>query len=160
MPTDLTCYRPLVIQSVTWNLDVQYPYPFDALLGVLSIFSFDFLSTACMFKSSNLLSEVYFWSSVPVILSGLILFSYVTYAGRPGSDVEDLRSRHVYYALLLSYLTLPSVSLKQFQVSRDDPTNSNHLTIIDAHDDAGDGLRFNCGGSLLESRHRSYVRFS
>jgi hypothetical protein len=102
---------------VSWNLDVVYPYPFNSLLSLLSIFSFDFLSSACMFpKSSNLLSEVYMWSAVPVALSCCMFTSYLIQSIYLGADTDELRSRHTYYVLLMSYLALPSVSLKQFQV--------------------------------------------
>ena len=106
-----------VVQSVTWNLDVQYPYPFNSLLSLLSIFSFDFISSACMFpESANLLSEVYMWSSMPAASSCGLYLSYLIQLNRPGANFGDIRSRHIYYVLLMSYLTLPSVSLKQFQV--------------------------------------------
>jgi hypothetical protein len=106
-----------VIQSVTWNLDVQYPYPFSSLLSILSIFSFDFISSACMFpESANLLSEVYMWSAMPAALSTSLLLSYLARMSLPGANFDELRSQHTYYVLLMSYLTLPSVSLKQFQV--------------------------------------------
>ena len=101
---------------MTWNLDVVYPYPFSSLLSLLSVFSFDFLSSACMFESSNLLSEVYLWSAVPLALSGCILFSYRIQSCLDGASFDNLRSRYTYYVLLMSYLTLPSVCLKQFQV--------------------------------------------
>ena len=105
------------MQSVTWNLDVNYPYPFNSLLSMLSVFSFDFISSACMFpESANLLSNVYMWSSMPAALSGGLLFSYFVQSRCQGANIDDLRSRHTYYALLMSYLTLPTVSLKQFQV--------------------------------------------
>ena len=104
------------MQSVTWNLDVVYPYPFSSLLSLLSVFSFEFLSSACMFESSSLLSEVYLWSAIPVTLSGCFLFFYRIQSRQVGASIDDLRSRYTYYVLLMSYLTLPSVSLKQFQV--------------------------------------------
>ena len=105
------------MQSVSWNLDVNYPFPFNSLLSLLSVFSFDFVSSACMFpQSSNLLAEVYMWSAIPAALFCGLLLSYSVLVRRPGADVDDLRSRHTYYALLMSYLTLPSVSLKLLQV--------------------------------------------
>lgn len=66
--------------------------------------------------SSNLLSEVYLWSAVPLILSSGVILSYRIQIRRLGASVEELRSVHAYYVLLMSYMTLPSVCLKQFQV--------------------------------------------
>lgn len=68
-------------------------------------------------RSADLLTDVYMWSAVPVMLCALIYASLFFLSRRPGADVEELRSSHTYNALLLSYLTVPSVSLKQFQVS-------------------------------------------
>lgn len=96
---------------------MNFPYPFNSLLSGLSLFSFDFISSACMFpESSNLLSEVYLWTSMPAALAGGLLVSYSFRSRWPGADVHDLRNRHTYYVLFMSHLTLPSVSLKQFQV--------------------------------------------
>lgn len=88
------------------------------VLSVLSIFSFDFMSSACMFpQSADLLTDVYMRSALPVGLCALIGVSFYTLSRRPGANFEELRSSHTYNALLLSYLTVPAVSLKQFQVT-------------------------------------------
>lgn len=64
----------------------------------------------------SFLSEVYLFASIPAVLAGGLLLSYSFMAGRKGANVADLRTRFAYYLLLMSYLTLPPVSLKLFQV--------------------------------------------
>jgi hypothetical protein len=44
--------------------------------------------------------------------------SYLARSNMAMNDEAHLQSTHAYYLLLLSYLTLPSVSLKQFQASQ------------------------------------------
>lgn len=132
----LTVLMSAVIQSVAWNLDVRFPSPFSSFLPILSIFSFDFVSTACMFpQQSNIITEVYLWTSLPSVIIFIIGASFYIRSRLPSADYDRLTKTHVYYGksnailpastpdnnvtstvLLLSYLCLPSVSLKQLQV--------------------------------------------
>ena len=74
--------------------------------------------------SSNYFTETYLWSALPLILAFVILLYFAARAAClfVGSNSID-RSRHqsqlygscATYLLLMTYLVLPPVSLKQFQ---------------------------------------------
>lgn len=115
-----------IIQSCSWNLDVSFPPMFDALISLLSIFSFDFLSLECITKNSNQFTSVLLWSIGPILLAA---FNGVVYVfrlallkrGRRGaasspapaageSGHERLFRQHSYLFLMLTYLVLPPVS--------------------------------------------------
>jgi hypothetical protein len=98
---------------VTWSLDVNFPAPFKQMLSLLSVVSFDFLSLECLFEESNHFTSVYLWSLTPIALALVLVFVHFVRARRRGSTVTtaDL----TYQLLLLGYLVLPSVSLKQLQ---------------------------------------------
>jgi hypothetical protein len=83
------------------------------MLSLLSVFSFDFLSLECLFEESNHFTSVYLSSLVPIVLALLLIFVHSIRARVPGSTVTtaDL----TYQLLVLGYLVLPSVSLKQLQ---------------------------------------------
>jgi hypothetical protein len=83
------------------------------MLSLLSIFSFDFLSFECFFEKSNHFTSVYLWSLTPIALALVLIFVHCARARSAGSTVTtaDL----TYQLLLLGYLVLPSVSLKQLQ---------------------------------------------
>jgi hypothetical protein len=85
-----------IIQSVTWNLELQFPYPFSGLLSVLSFFSFDFLSTACLFPGeSDLLTQVYLWTTLPLASAFAVGLSYLARSNMPTSNVPQLQSTHL-----------------------------------------------------------------
>jgi len=107
-----------IIQSTSWNLAVNFPSPFKDMLNVLSIFSFDFLSLECLFENSDHYLTVFVWSAAPVFLAAFLVLVHVAggaftklTAGTAGSKTATLTFR----LLLLCYLVLPSVTLKQFQ---------------------------------------------
>lgn len=107
-----------IIESISWSLDVVFPYPYSKLMNGLSIFSFDFIPLDCLFKNSNHFTYVYIWSIVPILL---VLFIFVTYLIRNNQTRGDvslhykLVRQHSYAALLLSFVMLPPVSRVQLQ---------------------------------------------
>jgi hypothetical protein len=107
------------VQSVSWSIDVTFPSPFSEMMSVLSFFSFDFLSLECLFKKSNHFLSVYLWSSVPLCLAAMLVVVHFTRrAFWPSTDQMVTSTRNENLAtrlLLLGYLVLPSVSLKQLQ---------------------------------------------
>ena len=118
-----------IIQSCSWNLDVPFPPMFDALISLLSIFSFDFLSLECITKNSNQFTSVLLWSIGPILLAALNGVVYVCRLallkrGRRGaassvpaagqSAHERLFQQHSYSFLMLTYLVLPPVSRYSF----------------------------------------------
>jgi hypothetical protein len=116
-----------IVQSIVWNLNIKFPSPFSDLLKALSLFSFDFLSLECVSDKANQFVSVLLWSIVPIVL---VFFNLMIYAGRwihmvtfhgeksMGLDhlKEKLSRQHIYLFLMLTYLVLPPVSRKQFQM--------------------------------------------
>jgi hypothetical protein len=114
--------------SVTWTLDVDFPSPFKEMMQLSSLFSLDFLSLECLSERSNHFTSVLIWSATPlciVALNAAVFWGRVLRAkvgGRRQLDavaarekVAELKATHFKYFLLLSYVVLPPVSLKQFQ---------------------------------------------
>lgn len=78
-------------------------------MGALSFFSFDFLSLDCLFEKSDHTTSVYLWSAAPICVALILI---VVHCGRSRSSTT---SALTYRLLLLGYLVLPPVSLKQLQ---------------------------------------------
>jgi hypothetical protein len=107
-----------IINSVQWTLNIEFPSPFKELLGILSFFSFDFLSLSCMFRTDTYFKTVLMWSGIPIMLIIPVIFSYWVRTLRTTLTINEksnIKSDHFFYILVLTYLVLPPVSLKQFQ---------------------------------------------
>jgi len=102
-----------IIQSVAWNLDLQWPSPFKEMLTYLSFFSFDLFSLECFFEHSDYFLTVYIWSTAPLIFAALLVLGHKLRStfSRTVGESETLTFR----LLLLCYLVLPPVTLKQLQ---------------------------------------------
>ena len=119
----LVFYRYQIVQSVTWNIDVELPIIFTRLLSVFSFFSFDFLSIECVQRESNQFTKVLWWALGPIVLSFLNLFALLARMAKtkllPPAIASEKRSAlkatHGTYWLVFSYLVVPPVSLKLFQ---------------------------------------------
>ena len=123
-----------------WTLDIRYPQPFSSLLGLLGIFSMDFLALECFQGSGVAPDERYFatvllYSIIPILLASLVAVAGVarafiarsillrakqhtsssSSAGDVSAAVGRIANQHVFLLLLLSYLVLPPVASKQFQ---------------------------------------------
>jgi hypothetical protein len=101
-----------IVQSVSWSLDVKFPSPFKETLSLFTLFSFDFLALECIFTNLNHFTSVYLWSAVPVVLAVGVVSVHLI---RANTDGRTSTSTVTYQLLLLGYLVLPSVSLKQLQ---------------------------------------------
>jgi hypothetical protein len=107
-----------IIESISWSLNVVFPYPYSELMNGLSIFSFDFVPLACLFEGSSHFAYVYVWSIGPILLFAVVIIAYFirhrnVQRGSPQHYV--LIRQHSYAALLLSFVMLPPVSRVQFQ---------------------------------------------
>jgi hypothetical protein len=104
---------------VTWSIEVDFPSPFAELTRLLSFFSFDFLSLECVFQHSNHFLSVYLWSVAPLCVAALLVILHmVQRVLAPARDASAVSSRKAALAnrlLLLGYLVLPPVTLKQLQ---------------------------------------------
>ena len=94
------------------------------MLESLSFLSVGFVPFDCLLPSTGPFTAVYLAAAAPVAVAGLIGLNYCTRASaallragtRDNTDVlSGLRSDHVGYVLLLTYLVLPAVSLRLFQ---------------------------------------------
>lgn len=67
-----------ILMSVSWNLDVKFPNPFDQMLGSMTIFSLDFLTLECLQHgnaSTRYFDLVYMWSSIPIVFLVIIMLT-------------------------------------------------------------------------------------
>ena len=121
-----------IVISCSWSLDIRYPFPFSHLLGLLSFFTLDFLAVECFQEgdvATRYFTTVYLWSAIPllvglciviigalrVVMLGLLLKLQGLRDGFRRRAQQDVCNQHVWLLLLLSYLTLPPVAMKQFQ---------------------------------------------
>ena len=101
-----------IVNSISWG-STSFPEPFNTIEAILSVFSFDFLSTDCFTK--NHLQSVVLWSMAPIIVvlgNGLVcgLRFMIDKTRR-----EKLMRFHMYIFLLVTYLVTPPVTFLQFQ---------------------------------------------
>lgn len=107
---------------------MAFPSPFKHFLRFMSVFSFDSLSSACMLKNSNFFVSVYVYSCFPMVIASMIMARYIVkislvyyrQADDLLNDSELLQLKRswiqcTHSLLLLTFLVLPVVSLKQFQ---------------------------------------------
>ena len=112
-------------ESNLFHFLTQYPYPFDSMLSVLSIFALDFLNLGCIAEGSpsqRYFTTIYMWSYFPMIVCVFIAIICMLRLHRLSklsisSDMEkiDVINQHIWYFLLFTYLILPPVANKQFQ---------------------------------------------
>ena len=76
---DSGCFKVLfssyqIIQSVSFTMNVVFPWPFSGLLNFLSFISFDISTLDCLpFGGERVHSAVYVYSITPMILALLII---------------------------------------------------------------------------------------
>jgi len=97
------------------------------MMQLSSLFSLDFLSLECLSERSNHFTSVLIWSATPLcmVAANAAVFyvramraKMLTFAGdliSAQARIDELKATHFKYFLLLSYVVLPPVSLKQFQ---------------------------------------------
>ena len=111
------------MQSVTWSLNIDYPQPFSGMASWLSIFSFDFLSLECFSGRTDHYQSVGIYTVMPFFVLFAIVATWAlrrfALCLRASIYIDErsalLRGSHIYYALILTYLVLPPVTLRQFQ---------------------------------------------
>jgi hypothetical protein len=65
-----------IIMSCSWNLDIEYPPPFNNLLSALGFMSLDFLSIECLQDAKErYYTTVYLWSIAPIVATGAIFIT-------------------------------------------------------------------------------------
>jgi hypothetical protein len=114
-----------IIMSTSFNLDITFPPPFNELLGILAIFSLDFLALECFQEdvANRLFTTVYLWATIPIIFAAMIFIAGGIRVGihrswnfelsdDGGPEQAKIMSQHVWALLLLSYLVLPPVTSK------------------------------------------------
>ena len=101
-----------IIDSTSWTLNIQVPFPANVLADVFSIFSFNPPSITC-FISSSYLSSILFWACVPIFvqLFGMTVGLIRVYTSPAVGSVRwKIQQQHMYGALLLSFIVAPPVS--------------------------------------------------
>jgi len=107
-----------IIVSVSWNLDVKFPILFGNMLSLLSVLSLDILSVECFqsYSSHRYFVTVYLWSMIPIAIAFIIIIiGTVRFYLARVEERNAVLSKHIWLLLLLSYLVLPPVTMKQLQ---------------------------------------------
>jgi len=102
-----------IIQSVTINLNVDFPFPFSTFLWCLNnipLLTFDVLSFECYFEHSSYFYSVYIISLLPIVI--LAIIGFVAVARHSIAPSVNANARDSFAALFLSSLMLPPVSRK------------------------------------------------
>jgi hypothetical protein len=93
------------------------------MMSSFSFISLNFLPVSCL-PFSNYYKETYLWSALPLLFAlTIVLYSAVsaafvlegTISVEKPNQLRHLFNRCISYLLLMSYLVLPPISLKQYQ---------------------------------------------
>jgi serine/threonine protein kinase/membrane protein implicated in regulation of membrane protease activity len=107
-----------IVGTISWNLSIRYPEPFDSLLKVLAYLQLDFFALDCQFQSANFMSRVLFNSIGPIVIAIIIFLAFLArrFNARNFSARDKLRimEQHLYLFLLLGFIVLPTVAMLQF----------------------------------------------
>ena len=111
-----------IIASTSFNLNITFPSPFSEMLGLLNFFSLDFLSTECFVKSADrYFATVYLYSAFPLAIAAALLMVCVlrlvavALSGGGVAEANHVKSQHLWFFLLETYVVLPPVAMKQLQ---------------------------------------------
>jgi hypothetical protein len=113
-----------IVQSISFNLSVNYPDPYSSIISYFSFFELDFLSVDC-FKGGYLLS-VLIATVVPILVAlicwvvylfRLVYFNALSFSEIDGWDSQSKQmfAQHVHASLLIIYVFVPPVANKQFK---------------------------------------------
>jgi len=105
-----------IVESISWNINIVLPHPFDSMVKLFSVLSLDFLSPECLASSSNAYSSVYVWSLVPIALATANAFAFWgrRWFSKSEAEAANLAQQHVYAFLLGSFLVIPASTRRQF----------------------------------------------
>lgn len=116
-----------IVQSVSWNVGTGLPSPFSVLVSILSIFSLDFISLACLstgiLKLPKFDMEVILTASLPIFLGAMIGIAYLVRLARVKNQsdrsnmdtVQTIGRSHANAVLVLGFFVWPSVNQRLFQ---------------------------------------------
>jgi len=154
---DSGCFKVLfssyqIIQSVSFTMEVVFPWPFSGLLNFLSFISFDISTLDCLSfgGEERVYNTVYAYSLAPIIIALLIIIvgAIRVFLLLPVTRRTEVVSQHSYALLLLSYLVMPPVTTKQFQAL-------NCFTL--QHDDERSFLRQDSSIICNDSEHEDFM---
>jgi hypothetical protein len=110
------------MDTVSWNLKINFPEPFHSFVTVFNFTRLDFPYFKCLFSTSKFTSRCLALSAIPIIV---VIVSYFVLAIRlefikrseaqvSGGRIQKLIRNHSFFALLVGYLVLPTVAQVQF----------------------------------------------
>ena len=102
------CSTFQIAGEISWALNISFPAPFSQFIALLSIFSLDFITTACI-QNSYMIGLV-IWSLAPMALEVLNYLVYIFRRKMLPSSSYDYVHQHTSAGVLLAYLVLPPVS--------------------------------------------------
>ena len=139
-----------IMASTTFNLDLTYPPPFSTMLGLLNVFSFDFISVECFQDAGDrYFNTVYLYSIAPLVVAFMVMavggmrVCASVVKGGSISDANHIKSQHLWVFLFLTYIVLPPVAMKQLQA----------LDCIPFAHDSSSFLRVDTGIDCSSSRY-------
>ena len=106
-----------IVSTISFSLRITFPEPFQgSMISQLSYLQMDFVPMRCYMPETNFLTLVLMMSLVPI---GLVVLDALAYFLRllqalTDTEARDVFNQHAYFAILLSYLVLPVVSMVQF----------------------------------------------
>ena len=92
------------------------------MLGIMNFFSLDFISLECFNSAEDrYYSTVYMYSIGPLVVAAALLviciirLVFLTLSHGSVADANHVKSQHLWFFLLETYLVLPPVAMKQLQ---------------------------------------------
>ena len=150
-----------IVSGIQWNLNVIFPKPFAGFLSLLSFFQLDFLTLDCVSGENSFYAKVYVTQFFPIVIVALIAFvgvlriivSHVWSRSSPADSPQintyhdGIVNQHVYAALLVTYIVLPTVASLQFKA----------MDCVTMHHDGSSFLRVD---SAIDCDSEEYEDFS
>jgi hypothetical protein len=109
-----------IVQSIAFNINVRFPFPYSTVQSFLSFLDLDYLSVICF--NGNYLQEVTIISIIPfflMITCWIVFILRILYRGIEfgfhSRDMRVLYAQHCHMSLLLIYIVVPTVVGKQFR---------------------------------------------
>jgi hypothetical protein len=106
---------------------------FTRMLSLLSVLSLDMLSLECFQKTkdaSRYFDTIYVWSTLPVLMGAFIVGLGMVRIVLRQLPKTTILNQHAWLLLLLSYLVLPPVVMKQLQALDCIPFNHDHSSYL------------------------------
>jgi len=110
-----------IVQSISFSIQITFPYPYSAFLEWLTFLELDFLNIECL--NGDYLERVIIASFFPfaLALGCWLLFLLRMFHNKSSFTLNDMKTKHLwhqhcYISLLIIYVVVPPVTNRQFKV--------------------------------------------